>query len=151
MRWLRKFLSLPSPERWLLLEAVLWLTCTWLALHVVPFRWLAPALGQYRAESPYALPPEDIQRAQRIARIVGMASRHLPWTCTCLVQAIAGMQLLRGRGQSCTLYLGVAKDQAQQLCAHAWLRSGEVFVTGGHERHGFVVVGSFRQAARRKG
>jgi hypothetical protein len=147
-RRLRQWVSLPVSERCLLLEAVFWLAWARLALRLVPFRRLAPRLGQPQAESPHSLPPEAVQQARLIARLVGIAGRHLPWTCTCLVQALAGMQMLRRRGQSCTLYLGAAKDQAQQFCAHAWLRSGEVLVTGGREHQDFVVVGSFRHMVR---
>jgi len=149
-RRLRQWWSLPASERWLLLEAVCWLAWAWLAIRLVPLRRLAPRLGQPQAESPHSLTPEAVQQAQLIARLVSIAGHRLPWTCTCLVQALAGMQMLRRRGQSCTLYLGVAKNQTQQLSAHAWLRSGEVFVTGGREHHDFVIVGSFQHVARQE-
>ena len=146
-RRLRQWWSLPASERWLLLEAVFWLAWARLALRLVPLHRLAPRLGQSQAEAPRSLTPAAVQQAQLIARLVNIAGAHLPWTCTCLVEALAGMQMLRRRGQSCTLYLGVAKHQTQQLSAHAWLRSGEVFVTGEREHHDFVVVGSFQHVA----
>jgi hypothetical protein len=75
-------------------------------------------------------------------------SRHLPGECKCLAQAVAAKMMLGRRGVPSTLYLGLAKDEQQKLRAHAWLRSGEVIVTGARERDKFHVVATFVDTAR---
>jgi hypothetical protein len=76
---------------------------------------------------------------------VATASRHLPWNCTCLVQAMAGKAMLKRRGVPSTLYLGVAKDGETRLQAHAWLRCGARILTGWQEMERFKVIGTFAE------
>jgi len=56
--------------------------------------------------------------------------------------------MLRARGVPNTLYLGFARagDSAPQ--AHAWLRSGSSFVTGGEGAGHFAVITTFSDQAR---
>jgi hypothetical protein len=67
-----------------------------------------------------------------------------PWHSACLVQALAGAALLRQRRLPAALYLGVAKAprQPDAIIAHAWLRCGEVFLTGeaGHQTYAVLSV-----------
>jgi hypothetical protein len=61
------------------------------------------------------------------------------------VQALAAAALLRRRGTGATLYLGVAKTAGapEGLSAHAWLRCGELVLTGAAERTLFTTIASF--------
>jgi len=148
MSRLGKFLRLTSSDRLLFVEAAIWLGVARVALRVMPFRWIARFLGKHMAESPdrISLVKKDI--VERVSWGVRTASRHMPWECKCLAQAIAGKGMFNLRGVRSTLYLGVAKDDGEKLRAHAWLRSGDVFVTGGHRTNQFVVVSSFREHKR---
>lgn len=58
--------------------------------------------------------------AQRIARLVAIASRHGPYGATCLRQSLALWWLLRRRGMGAELRIGVRKD-GPELRAHAWV------------------------------
>ena len=60
-----------------------------------------------------------------------------------MAQALAGKYMLRRRGITSTLYLGVAKGVKTQLEAHAWLRSGNFVVAGGEDLERFTVIGTF--------
>ena len=60
----------------------------------------------------------------------------------CLVKAIAGMKMLEKRNIESTMYLGVAKDE-KGLSAHAWLRSGWLYVSGSEGMEKFTVVEKF--------
>jgi hypothetical protein len=53
--------------------------------------------------------------------------------------------MLKRRRIAATLYLGVAKDEnkAEKLAAHAWLRCGDVILTGAHGHRQFTVVAMF--------
>lgn len=60
----------------------------------------------------------------------GVAART-PWTSNCLPQALAAKYMLARRGLLSTLYVGAAFSGRDALKAHAWLRCGDVPVTGG--------------------
>lgn len=133
-------------DRKLLVEAALWLTLIDLALRTLPFRRLAPYLGARMQESP--LTADDAQRscAEGVARAIRSARPRLPFEPACLTRAIAAMAMLRRRAQGSTLYLGLANGKHKELRAHAWLRSGDVVVTGGGQRDGYIVVGRFMKS-----
>ncbi|MEO1800116.1 MAG: lasso peptide biosynthesis B2 protein, partial [Cyanobacteria bacterium J06629_2] len=72
-------------------------------------------------------------------------SYYTPWQSKCLVQAIAAKRMLQSRKIVSTLYLGVTRNSHQSLEAHAWLRSGQMYLTGGREREEFTVVATFAE------
>jgi hypothetical protein len=59
----------------------------------------------------------------------------------CLTQAIAAGIMLKQRRIAYNIYLGVARNNNNQLIAHAWLRSGDILVTGGDHCNQFTVTG----------
>lgn len=109
----------------------------------VPFNKLRKRMGKIKLESPQEVDDECYKKAVRIARIVGIVSYHTPWESKCLVQALTAQKMLKKQGVSTTLYLGVKKDNNNQMLAHAWIRCGDYFVTGGGNRHGYAVVVKF--------
>jgi len=144
--WLQgKFLRLSGPERRLLAEATIWLGIARLSILTIPFRMLAPFLGRHMAESSNMTTPNNRFFVDRVSWAVQTASRHLPWKCNCLPQAIAGKSMLKCRGVHSTLYLGLAKDGDGNLQAHAWLRSGNILVTGKQGMNRFRVVSTFAE------
>jgi Transglutaminase-like superfamily len=153
LRKLMSFIRLPWPEKYLFTEAYCLTGVVRLAVLLLPFRWLSPMLGQHMLESPAQEDAANLEAARRVGRVVEKASRNTPWESKCLVQAIVGKLLLRQRGISSTLYLGVGQEAGKGLVAHAWLRSGGVILTGGRGREQFTVVGKFADAgeSRRAG
>ena len=144
IRKLRKLVRLPWRDRLLLAEAALWLVVARLAVLLVPFRWMAPRLGETMASSPEE-DPADVELPRRVGWAVSVASGSLPWKSRCLAEAIAGKAMLRRRGVASTLYLGMARDGRQELDAHAWLRCGSVILTGERARQGHEVIASFAE------
>ena len=132
-------------ERVLLLEAVFLLGIARLAVLVLPFRWLAVTLGRHMKETGAEIEPAVLGPARMIGRAVQSAARNTPWDSVCLPQAVAAQWMLKRRHIKGTLYLGVAKDKTktEKLAAHAWLRCGNVILTGreGHRR--YTVVSTF--------
>jgi alkylated DNA repair dioxygenase AlkB len=57
--------------------------------------------------------------------------------------------MLKRRGIPSTVYLGVDRGRRQWLDAHAWLRSGEVVLTGGAGRQRFKTIGVFGEEEAR--
>lgn len=125
-----KFFQCSWQEQLLLLYTLALLGIVRLIILFVPFRYIAPYLGQHMVESPYG-DPGDYVFVRRVGWAIEIMSRYTPWESKCLVQAITGKILLRHRRLDNTLYLGAARDQNSALEAHAWLRSGRYAVTGG--------------------
>ncbi len=145
-RWLRgvrSFLRLPAPDQWLFLQATAWLGLSRLAIDAIPFARLTRHLGPEGRESASGLPARHLAEVRRIAWAVRTASRYTPWKSNCFPSAIAAKRLLERRGIASTLYLGAAFKARSELEAHAWLRAGSFYVTGGPERHRFGTVAVF--------
>src|SRR5689334_12066387 len=117
IRKLRTFCRLSGAERRLALKSILVVAFVRLSLWVLPFRKLQPVctrLGRAR---------QGMRRgagAQEIARAVRLAGRYVP-RATCLVQALAAQILLARYGHEGQVHIGVARDAANGLRAHAWL------------------------------
>lgn len=122
----------------LLLAAILMLlSLAQLLVQLVAFKryagWLRrPAVG----------PAAPLSLVRSLRRKIGIAARALPWHPPCLPQALAGRLILSACGYSSVLSLGV-RDDGTALTAHAWLKSGELFVCGKEEAPGYGVVTEF--------
>ena len=68
---------------------------------------------------------------QRLSWAIAVAAKYVPWRSSCLIQAIAADRWLRRHQLRPDFYLGVAKDEHDAFAAHAWLRYGDLIVTGG--------------------
>jgi hypothetical protein len=143
-RHLRRLAVLSWHDRLLLAEAVVLLGLARLAVLTLPFRWLVPAKADESAsDSPPGPDETQVASIGRVRWAVGTASRRTPWNSNCLAQALAARRMLGRRGIGSTLHLGVRKGERGRLEAHAWLRCGDLPVTGGHGHEGYAVVGSF--------
>lgn len=145
LRQLQHFWQHPWADKWLFAQAYVGLGLAWVAVHTLPFRWLAACLGTCMGNSPETISPAQARVAQRVSWAVRRASGLTPWPSVCLPQAITAKALLRRRGIASTLYLGAMFNEHKSLMAHAWLRCGSFYVTGGpgHEHYG--VVASFAE------
>lgn len=128
MSRLRRYLALPPSRRMLLLWAAWWLGVARLALLLLPFRRLVRWLARAEDDAGAAMASEPI--ALCISWAVTVAARHVPWRSDCFPQAIAAMIMLRRRGVSSRLHIGVTKGGRNGLHGHAWLCCGSVVVTG---------------------
>src|SRR3954463_9653285 len=135
---------LASRDGALAAEAVACLALARLAVLVLPFRWLAPRLGVQRGETPSAVALHPASR--RVGWAGAAASQGTPGRTKCREQAIAAKAMLRLRGIESTLYLGVDREP---FVAHAWLRVGDLHVTGGQDVSRYAVVASFAEIGRR--
>ncbi len=108
-------------------------------LHLIPFRWWAPYLGQLQHETGHTVAADDLPTVDAVSYAVHRA--RLPWQPTCLEQAVAAQWMLRRYRIASTLYLGVRKHET--LEAHAWVRCGPRILTGGSVAHQYHVIASF--------
>lgn len=111
----------------------------------VPFRRLARWCGLHAGEPANAALPAPHEPAIGVGIALRRAARRVPWEATCLMQALAGAAMLRRRRVGATVHLGVARDDASDagLAAHAWLRAGDLTLTGGAESDRFSPVAAY--------
>lgn len=140
MQNLNKFRRLTWADRFLLFEATIWLAVARLSLLLMPFRKIAGRLGNIGEENDAKLSTASEIKADKIGWAVRAMARRTPWESACLAQAIGGKAMLRRRKIPSTLYLGLAKNDSEQMQAHAWLRCGEEIITGkaGHEQYSVI-------------
>lgn len=61
---------------------------------------------------------------------ISTAAPKLPWRADCLVQTIAAARWLRRENTPWTVSIGVRRNPAGELEAHAWLSSAGIIITG---------------------
>ena len=155
LRKSRSWRAKPPAEKALIPVAFALLGASRAALLVVPFRRIAPLLGEDLGTA--AVVPlageREVARARAVARAVETAARYAPWQSRCLARAMTARVLLGGAGVPYALFLGVARADDADLRAHAWVCAGPVGVTGGRPFGRFAVVGTFvpRAFARASG
>ncbi len=118
----------------MLLEAIFWLPLTRVIIQLIPMGWYAPLLlGKHMAETPHEeYGVTTVIKIKQIAWTTQLISNYMPWQHKCYALAITSKLMLRFRGLKTTLYLGVRRNDQKNLKAHAWLRCGSIFVTGGN-------------------
>lgn len=112
-------------------HALLWVGLVRLGLTVLPLRTLRRLLERTAGvESPEALPATP----KAVGDAVRAAARAVPFS-HCLVEALAAEAMLRRRGATSCLHLGVRRE-GERLGAHAWVEAdGDVVVGAGPSGH----------------
>ena len=136
---LAAFMRLRSDERHLLLGALALLPLAQIAAHLLPLPKLI-RLFDLRTTAPASQSggladlPEHLAAATAMRKIFRVIERKFYfWPGKCLAQALVARFFLRRRGVACLLILGAKQstDEAGQLLrAHAWLKAGDIIITG---------------------
>ena len=98
--------------------------------------------GAEGEESPEAETEENYKYAKKIRYVVSQVCKKTSWESKCLVRAWTAQTLLKKAGISSTLYLGCGYREGKMV-AHAWLRCGNMYVTGGNGAD-YSMVDKFR-------
>lgn len=143
MRRVNIFLSLDMKTKALLTEAVYFLG--WARFQKFkPFSKVAASLGRQSCETPSTTNNSaNLLISKKISHAIYTMSKYTFWESQCFVKAIAAKKMLERRGIGSTIYFGTAKDGDGKLIAHAWLRSGSIYLTGSEEMNRFTVVSKF--------
>lgn len=112
-------------------------------LKLIPFSKVAPSLGERMKETSVSPPEKNLKTIKNISHAIQIMSKYTLWESQCLVKAIAGMKMLEKRGIESTLYLGTTRDKAGKMIAHAWLRSGNYYISGAEGMENFTTVAMF--------
>ena len=139
----KRILKLSSTERRIFIEAV----CETLLVRIITTIWNTRKYASWLGQSQIETEPVtfDTLQNEHVFQVKTAITRcrHLVWARKCLVVSIAAKRMLDRRRIPATLYMGVAKNEKGKLIAHAWLRSGDIWISGGRNRHKFTVVGIF--------
>lgn len=126
MRSLKRFVRLSPPERALLLQAAILIVSVRLALRFLSVERLQTLACHWAGNAGTPVTSE------RIVWAVEAAARKIP-ASTCLSKALAAQALLARHGHTSDLMIGVAKDGASGLEAHAWITCQDKILMGGPE------------------
>jgi len=118
------------------LLATVYLYFSQLLILCIPLRVYFPLFADH-PKSDYQKITDEKILVVRKALLRGL--KYLPWKGKCLAQALTGKLLLRKLGLPGTIYLGITKDNGN-LEAHAWLISGNQYISGkeGHKKYTVV-------------
>ncbi len=141
IRKIKSFYKFDRETKKLLIEAYILLA--WARYRKrIGFAKVVPSLGEKMGETTYVDVSENAVILRKVSSALYKMSRYTFWESECLVKALAGMKMLERRGIESTLYLGTAKDETG-LIAHAWLRSGNYYISGAEVMERFTVVAKF--------
>ncbi len=130
-------------RRRLLAEASLALLGAGLRVSLTRGARLAAALGEPAPPVGLALSADQVATARDVAWAIELLALRGPLRTACLGQALAAGTLLRRRGVPYRLSVGLRRAPDGGLRAHAWLRAGDLTVTGGRGRSAFTPLANF--------
>lgn len=107
----------------LFLKSAVLLALIRLALAVCSFRMLLQIVNRASATSSCLRRTSVPGGIERVQWAVLKASHCVPGTRHCLTRAFVAKMLFGRQGRPADLRIGVARDQAGRLVAHAWLES----------------------------
>lgn len=134
-----------SKNKFLIIKTLFLTAIVRCVILIVPFKNIKKYIGVSGQESDKVSLFDPDKKIIRIKRVVNKLSKHTPWESKCLVKAMVAQHLLVENNFETTLYLGVGKDDQEKMVAHAWLRCGDIYVTGYEEIHKFVEVAKFKK------
>jgi hypothetical protein len=102
---------------------------------------LEERLGKRGEETPFEESREKISMVKLYAFHINRITQRLPWEEKCLVRAMTLRRFLIKKHIPCTIYLGVTTQEGK-LEAHAWLRCGNLWASGG-SGDGYTTVAKF--------
>lgn len=143
LRLLKNFLKLSIYEKKDYIKAYILTGFFRAYILFVPFKKLSKRMGVYNEESCDVVDKKTRLEAKRISRIVRSVSKHTFWESLCLVQALTVQRMLKSENIYSTIYLGVSKDEDNNIISHAWTRCGQDYITGASNKDKFTVVAKF--------
>jgi hypothetical protein len=137
---LKRVFTINKKERTLFFQAYRIIGYTSLLISIFPLRRFLHRIGEQGKESNTAISNGTILEVLLVEKAIKRAIKYLPWRSKCFSRAITAKVLLKRMRISSTLYLGVAKDGNSNMIAHAWLRCGDIIVTGKEEMSKFTPI-----------
>ena len=139
----RKYTSLEKQERRILHHTFFWLMYASLLARMIPLRWFNHVLGEFNTKNTVELNSFQTGTVNAVMKNMRRCKRRLPWKVKCFEEAITVKKVLEKHRIQSTLFLGVDKNDENELIAHAWLKAGNRIVAGDRGVEKFVVVGFY--------
>jgi hypothetical protein len=135
MNPLLRFISLPIQEKILFVQSIYYLAIFRVKLISASpqalFSLIVNKSVSFKSSGAVCIP------LKRIERIITLAKSIIPFS-TCLSEALTGYILFSKHGYITEFHIGVSKDAAQNLEAHAWLSfEGEIVLGNLPDLHRF--------------
>lgn len=102
------------------MKLVFLLPLAWLALRLFGFKRVRYLAERRLSAGPATIDQAAMQRAQRSAQLVAIASRHGLYAANCLNQSVVLCRILCKQGMPAQIRIGV-RPKAQPFEAHAWV------------------------------
>lgn len=133
----KRYYSIDKTERKILNLIFIWLIYAFVLVRIIPLRWFSHLLGEFNHKIECSLGDNEILLIAMLKKNIRRIKKRMPWKVKCFEEAIAAKKVLEKFNLNSTLYLGVNKNAEKGLRAHAWLKSGDVFITGqkGHKQY----------------
>lgn len=146
MRMFAGFIRFPVKEKILLILAWCLIGLSAACLRLIPFRTLAPLLGEPIGAVAFVpvTSGKQVQRARTLRCAILRAVRIAPFRSDCLPQAFAAALMCRIFDVPASVHLGLRlEDLDKKMAAHAWVCSGPVALTGGRCFGAYIPVACF--------
>ena len=134
------FIRLEGEERSLFIQGCLISIKYSVITTLFPMRWYANKLGFKGNDSSYSINENDLLIAKRVEKAVRRVQKYFPWKVKCFSAALTAKTLLKKNNIQSTIYLGVKRSSNDKMMAHAWLRCGNIIVTGKEEMNNFTTL-----------
>ena len=133
---------LKSKNKKMILEALYYSAKYRYHLLYRPLKSFADKLGE-QGEEEYSYSDNDIEMVNDVRDTVNRVCNNTPWKSECLVRVFVAKRMLYHRNVHSNAYLGVKKDKEGNLLAHAWIKCGDIFVSGKDGYEEFTVTSVF--------
>ena len=121
---IKQFLYLPIEEKRLLIEAVVMLFLSKIIVYF-PFKHYIKLLKPSNIAEEEANP----MLLNKISTSLRRANKLVFWENVCLVKSVAARFMLKRRRIPSVLVLGLQMKDGKKLKAHAWIKSGDYYIT----------------------
>jgi len=134
------FIRLEGEERSLFIQGCLISFKHSVITNLLPMRWYANKLGCKGKESSYLINENDMLLVKKVERAMRRVQKYFPWKVKCFSAALTAKTILKKNNIQSTIYLGVKRSSNDKMMAHAWLRCGNIIVTGKEEMNNFTTL-----------
>ncbi len=139
------FLTKNKYKKWTVLAYIYSLEFSYKIRHCKDFNKYKAEWGKRGEESAHDEIMDNYYIARGISYCVNRICTKTKWESKCLVRALTAQRMLKEKNIRSTLHLGCRPDENEnRLVAHAWIRVGQMYVTGGNgEDQGYAVTEKF--------
>lgn len=129
-------------EKWMTITVYFYVAYYRMCISLLPMSRVEKMMGVRGEESVLEETVEHIKLAKLVGFHVNRVTEHLLSERRCFTRALTARKILMKKGINSTLYMGVGLEDGKMI-AHAWLRCGQLYVTGGNGS-GYSTVAKFK-------